>query len=221
MKRKYKGGQSLPAKTDPRSHHYSDLLANGFVSETMQKCETGHFGDDLADNRFGVSVYLGANTDTPDHATTLEKCLVDKLYDGLPAASRPIGLKEDIVSSVPTRSSLPFPEAGKCSIDVDGVPHRVECSTLGPNYDPASYKVPDADIKSYSQILAKLKGYDKDGRLPQGGSRKRKSRSPPSLIKNAKHNRMARKSTRRATRRSASRKTSRKGSRKTRRSCRK
>ena len=218
MKRKQKGGQTaLPAATDPRSHHYTPHLGDGFVSEKMQECEAAHFGDsDVADGLV-LGSFRGANTNTPGHVQKLEKCLVEKLYDAIPPAVRTSTPKATLIRQILGRATLPFPagQAGKCTTDTD---ERVDCGTITA-YNPDGQTLPPPYLKS--DTISKLRFFNPDGTLNGGGSRKRKSRSPPSLIKNAKHNRMARKSTRRATRRLTSRKTSRKGSRKTRRSCRK
>jgi len=222
MKRKQKGGQ-LGETTDPTNHHYSAILANGFVSEKMQQCEGAHFANPEVDGELGLEYFPGANTNTPQHVRELEKCLVDKLYDGIPDDIRPAD-KLDTIATVSERPlSMPFAGTGKCTTDKGiafadkDISKRVNCGTLT-GYSSSARKLSDPNPLK-SDLSFKLKYYDKDGKIPEGGSRKRKSRSPS--IKSSSPSRMARKSTRRATRRSTVRKTSRKGNRKTRRSCRK
>jgi len=175
MKKKQKGGD-----TDPTNHSYSSNLANGYLVDRVDNCESAHYRRPLPTH---LQAYPSANTDTSLHATRLGRCLANRIAQdtGIPDTSA--SLQE---SSFPTSAYTP----AVCT-SAQGV--RGEC-------------IPGAQLpsgrSSTTSTVPVLRGYNTTGVIPEGGSRKRKSRSPPVTVKNRSPNKISRKKARHSTRRS-------------------
>jgi hypothetical protein len=194
MKKKQKGGD-----TDPTSHTYSSNLANGYLVDRLDDCESAHYRD-INTMPLRLSAYSGANTDSPDHATRLGRCLTTQIAED---TGRNSSLSTSLTDS--SFDSLAYSPATCTS--AQGV--RDAC-------------IPGASVgftrSSATPTEPVLKGYNITGVISEGGSRKRKSRSPPLTVKKRSSRKKARHSTRRSRIRSSMRKSPHK---KTRRSSRK
>jgi hypothetical protein len=199
MKKNQKGGQRVEhAPTDPRAHSYgTTTFANGYLVDKMDQCEGTHYESDQADLNSGVSTYKVANTNTAGHALSLKKCLVSKVYDDAPAATRP-STEYKAESSIGF-APLPY-TSGYCTSSQG---NRIPCPTGYPS---------DQTSKLSLAPAAQITYYNPDGTLPQGGAAtlRKRSRSPSPKNKRSSPSRMARKSSRRSTRRASTRKGSRK-----------
>jgi hypothetical protein len=194
---KQKGGQ-----TDPRNFTYipssrgtDNPLQNGRVIDAFDGCEESQYNPAVRMATTGLDTGI-ADTASLSQARRLRNCVGRDLHPNYSLIATEIG---------PARGSFSFDPATQGLTTTAQATTTTDTRVRNP---PMPLPVSTATIPSRSY---------------EGGSRKRKLRSPPppSIKISSPNRKMARKSSRRATRRSATRKGSRKGSRKTRRNGRK
>jgi hypothetical protein len=179
MKKKQKGGD-----TDPTDRTYSRNLANGYLVDTIDDCESAHYVRPLPSH---LTAYASANTDTPEHATRLGRCVANRIAQDtgrVDTSSRLVQASFDPLAYTPATCTSAQGVRGAC---IPG----------------AALSSGRSSTTSTSPVL---RGYNTTGIIPEGGSRKRKSRSPPLSVKNRSSRKKAHHSTRRSRIRSSIRK---------------